>query len=116
MELFREKDAHPYEYMNSFKRFSKKKLPDKKCFYRSLKDATTGDSGKKLNGHISDEEYKTCIKIWNKFNMENMGNYHDHYVKKDVLLLADVLENFFDTCLNFYKLDPCHYFSSSGLS
>ena len=117
LELFRQKDAYPYEYMNGFKRFSKKKLPDKKCFYRSLKDGTTGgDSGKKLIGHISDEEYKRCIKIWNKFNMENMGNYHDHYVKKDVLLLADVFENFFDTCLNFYKLDPCHYFSSPGLS
>ena len=48
--------------------------------------------------------------------MENMGDYHDHYLKKDVLLLADVFEKFIDTCLKFYKLDPCHYFSSPGLS
>ena len=48
--------------------------------------------------------------------MKNMGDYHDHYLKKDVLLLADVFEKFIDTCLNFYKLDPCHYFSSPGLS
>ena len=45
-----------------------------------------------------------------------MGDYHDHYLKKDVLFLADVFEKFIDTCLKFYKLDPCHYFSSPGLS
>ena len=45
-----------------------------------------------------------------------MGNYHDHNLKKDVLLLADVFEMFIDTCLKFYKLDPCHYFISLGLS
>ena len=46
--------------------------------------------------------------------MENMGDYHDHYLKKGVLLLA-VFEKFIDTCVEFYKLDPCHYFSSPGL-
>ena len=45
-----------------------------------------------------------------------MGDYHDHYVKKDVLLLADVFEKFIDTYLKFYKLGRCHYFSSPGLS
>ena len=45
-----------------------------------------------------------------------MSDYHDNYLKKDVLLLADVFQKFIDTCLIFYKLDPCHYFSSSGLS
>ena len=44
--------------------------------------------------------------------MKNMGDYHDHYLKKDVLLLADVFERFIDSCLKFYKLDPCHYFGS----
>ena len=48
--------------------------------------------------------------------MKNMGDYRDNYWKKDVLLLADVFEKFIDTCLIFYKLDPCHYFSSSWLS
>ena len=61
--LLKQKDAYPYEYMNSFEGFSEEKLPDKKCFYRSLKDGTTGDNGEKLNGHISDEEYLACIKI-----------------------------------------------------
>ena len=59
-----------------------------------MKDGTTDDKGKKLNGHITDEEYLTCIKIWNKFNIKNIGDYHDHYLKKDVLLLADVFEKF----------------------
>ena len=65
---------------------------------------------------MSDEEYLTCNKIWNKFNMENMGDNRDHYLKKDVLLLVDVFEKFISTCLRFYQLDPCHYFSSPGLS
>ena len=45
-----------------------------------------------------------------------MGHYHDNYFKKDFLLLADVCERFIDTCLKFYKLEPCYYFSSPGLS
>ena len=48
--------------------------------------------------------------------MKNIGDYHDHYFKKGVLLLADVYEKFIDTCLKYYGLDPCHYFSSPGLS
>ena len=48
--------------------------------------------------------------------MKNMGDYHDHYLKKDVLLLADLFEKFIDTCLIFYGRDPCHYFSSPRLS
>ena len=48
--------------------------------------------------------------------MENMGDYHDHYFKKDVLLLAGVFEKFIDTCLKYYESDPCHYFSAPGLS
>ena len=116
LELLKQKDAYPYEYMDSFKRFNEEKLPDKKCFYSSVKDGTTDDNGEKLDGHISNEDYLTCKKIWNEFNMKNMGDYHDHYLKKDVLLLADVFEKFIDTCLKFYGLDPCHYFSSPGLS
>ena len=46
LELLKQKDAYPYEYMYSFKRFREQKLPDKECFYSSLKDGTTGDNGK----------------------------------------------------------------------
>ena len=45
-----------------------------------------------------------------------MGDYRDHYLKKDVLLLADVFEKFIGTCMKYYGLDPCHYFSSQRLS
>ena len=116
LELLKQKDAYPYQYIDSFYKFNGKKLPDKKCFYNSVKNGTTRDNDKKLDGHISDENYMTCNKIWDKFNMKNMGGYHEHYLKKDVLLLADVFEKFIDTCLKFYKLDPCHYFSFPGLS
>ena len=109
LELLKQKGAYPYEYMDSFKRFTEEKLPDKECFYNSVKDRTTGDNRKKLDGHISDEDYLTCKKIWNEYNMKNMGDYHDHYLKNDVLSLAHVFEKFIDTRLKFYKLDPSHY-------
>ena len=48
--------------------------------------------------------------------MKTMGEYHDLYLKSDILLLADVFENFRKTCLQYYKIDPCHYFTSPGLS
>ena len=57
-----------------------------------------------------------CEKIWDVFGMKNIGDYPDHYLNKDVLLLADVFEKFIDTCLKFCGLYPCHYFSSTGLS
>ena len=113
-QFLKQKDAYPYEYMDSFKRFGEEKLPDRECFSSSVKDGTTDDNGEKLESH--DEDYLTCKKIWNEFNMKYMSDYHDHYLKKDVLLLADVFENFIDTCLKFYEIDPCHYFSSPGLS
>ena len=115
LELLKQKDAYPYEYMDSFKRFGDKELPDRECFHSSIKDGTTGDNGEKLDDHISGEDNLTCKKIWNEFNMKNMVDYHDHYLKKDVLLLT-VFEKFIDRCLKFYGLDPCHYFSSPGLS
>ena len=76
LELLKQKDAYPYEYMNNFNRFNKEALPYKKCFYNSVKRRTNGDNGKKLDGHISDEDYLTSKKIWNEFNMKNMGDYH----------------------------------------
>ena len=63
LELLKQKDAYPYEYMSSFEKFSEKKLPDKKCFYSSVKDRTTGDNGEKVNGHINDKDYLTCNNI-----------------------------------------------------
>ena len=84
-------------------------------FLKVFKERTTGDNGEKLNGHVTYEEYLT-FEVWNEFNMKNMGDYHGHYSKKDVLLLADVFEKLTNMCLKFYKLDTLHYFSSPGLS
>ena len=91
--------------MDSFKRFNEDKLPNKKYFCRSLKNGRTGDDGKKLHSQISLEDFLTCEKIWDVFDMKNMGDYHDYYLKKDVLLLA-AFEKFIDKCLKFYRLDP----------
>ena len=91
------------------KDFVKKNCLIKKYFHRSLKDGIIDDNGEKLNSYISDEEYLTCIKIWNELHLKNIGDYHDHYLKKDVS------EKFINICLNFDKLDPCHYFRSPGL-
>ena len=102
--------------MNSFERFNEEKLPAKKYFYSSIKDGKIGDDGKIPDGHINITDYSTCEETWDKFEMKNMGDYHDHYLKNDVLLLADVFEKFIDTCSKYYGLDPCHYFSSPGLS
>ena len=78
--LLKQKDVYPYEHMDSFKRFGEEKLPDKECFYSSLKDGTTSDNGKNLCGFISDENYFTYKKLWNEFNMKSMGDSHDHYL------------------------------------
>ena len=102
--------------MDSFGRFNEENLPAKKYFYSSKKDGKIGDDGKISNGHIDVNDYLTCKKAWNKFKLKNMGDYHDHYLKKDVLLLSDVYEKFINTCLKYCGLDLCHYFSSPGLS
>ena len=65
---------------------------------------------------ITDEQYCHATKVWGTFNLQTMGDYHDLYLKSDILLLADVFENFRSTCLQYYKLDPCHYYTSPGLS
>ena len=102
--------------MNSFEKFNEEKLCARKYFFSSTKKGKTDEDGKISDEHVSIKDYLTCGKIWDKFKMKNMGDYHDHYLKKDVLLLADVFEKFIDSCLKFYGLDPYHYFSSPGLS
>ena len=102
--------------MNSFERFNEEKLPTRKYFFSSTKKGKIDIDGEISEGHVSIKDYLTCEKVWNKFDMKNISDYHDHYLKKDVLLSADVFEKFIDTCLKFCELDPCHYFSSPELS
>ena len=61
-------------------------------FIALQKDKKTGDDGKITDGHISVKDYVTCKKMWDKFNMKNMADYHDHYFFKNVLFMADVFE------------------------
>ena len=104
LDLMSQKGVYPYDFMDSFEKFNEK-LPSKEDFYSILNDE-----------HISDKDYAHAQNVWNTFNLKNMGEYHDLYLKSDILLLADVFENFRKTCLQYYKLDPCHYFTSPGLS
>ena len=115
LELLKQKGDYLYKYMNSFERFNEEKLPGKKYFYSSTKDGKIGDDGQISDGQISVKDCLTCEKTWDKFEMKNMGDYHDLYLKKDVSLLADIFEKFIALCLKYYGLDPCHYFSSLGL-
>ena len=82
LELKKQKGAHPYEHMNSFERFNEEKLPARKYFYSSTKDGKINDDGKTSDGHLSVKDYLTCEKNWDKFEMKNMGDYHDHFFNK----------------------------------
>ena len=71
--------------MNSFEKLNEEKLSAKKYFYSSTKDGKINDDGKISDGlKISAKNYLTCENIWDKFEMKNMGDYHDHYLGKDV--------------------------------
>ena len=103
-DLMIRKGVYPYDFMDSFDRFDLQ-LPTKDKFYSQL-----------THENISDEDYKHAQKVWETFQLKNMGEYHDLYLKSDVLLLTDVFENFRKTCSQYYKLDPCHYFTAPGFS
>ena len=83
-------------------------------FLQLYKKRKIDDDVKISNGHISFKNHLTFEKIWDQLDIKDIGDYHDHYSKKDVLLL--VFEKCIDTFLKFYGLDPCHYFKSPGLS
>merc|ERR1711911_488777 len=103
--LMSKKGVYPYDYMDSFDKFDETQLPHKENFYSLLNDK-----------HITDKQYEHAKSVWKQFKLKTMGEYHDLYLKSDILLLADVFENFRKTCLEYYKLDPCHYFTLPGLS
>ena len=88
LELVKQKEYYPYEYMNNFERFDERKLPNKEHFYSTLNEK-----------HISDKGHEHALRIWNEFEMKNMGKYHDLYLKIDALSLADVFEEFRNICI-----------------
>ena len=91
--------------MDSWEKFDEKSLPPKKTFYS------------KLNlEDISNRDYNHAQKVWDIFEIRNLGDHHDLYVQTDTLLLADIFEKSRDKCIEIYKLDPSNFLSAHGLA
>ena len=105
-ELLTRKGMYPYEYMSSsWDRFEDNELPPIESFYSSLNMSK-----------INESDYKHAQRVWEEFGVRNIGDYHDLYLRTDVLLLANVFEAFRDTCLKHYSLDPAHFYMAPGLA
>ena len=91
--------------MDNWERFNETSLPNKESFYSNLN-----------MGNIEDIDYRHGNNVFKRFKLKYLGEYHDLYVQSDTLLLADVFENFRNTCLKLYELDPAHLLSSTGLA
>ena len=96
--LLLRKGVYPYEYMHNWEIFDETSLPNKKSFYSNLNIKS-----------IDDIDYRHGNKMFKRFKLKNLGEYHDLYVQSDTLLLANVFENFRNTCLKVYELDPAHF-------
>ena len=99
------KGVYPYEYIDEWDKFDEKVLPDKESFYSNL-----------TLENISEIDYVHANNVFKKFNINNLGEYHDLYVGSDTLLLVDMFENFRQSCLENYELDPAHVVSLPGLA
>ena len=104
-ELLVRKGIYPYEYMSSWDKFAETQLPSKEAFYSNLNMS-----------NVSDDDYKHAQNVWSTLSIRDLGEYHDLYLKTDVILLANMFEAFRDTCLEHYKLDPAHFYTSPGLA
>lgn len=105
ISLLRRKGVFPYDYIDTLNKLRINKLPDKKYFFSKLTET-----------HITDEDYSHAQRIWNIFKIQNLQEYSELYLKTDVLLLADIFENFRTSCIQIYKLDPAHYYTAPALS
>ena len=103
--LLLRKGIYSYEYMDAWNRFNEEKLPEKSDFYSSLNME-----------EVLEIDYRHANKVFNKFNIKNLGEYHDLYVQTDTLLSADVFGNFRDLCMKNYELDPACFLSLPGLA
>ena len=99
------KGVYPYEYMDGWDKFNEKIILGKELFYSNL-----------TLENISETDYAHANNVFKKFNINNLGEYHDLYVRSDTLLLADIFENFKQSCLKNYELDPAHFVSLPGLA
>jgi len=105
IDLLLRKGVFPYDWFNNIEKLKETKLPDKKDFYSKLEKK-----------HISESEYKHAQKVWEKFNCKTFQDYHDLYLYVDVVLLADVFENFRKICYKNYGLDPANYLTAPSLA
>ena len=103
--LLLRKGVYPYEYMDNWERFNETLLPSKESFYSNLNME-----------NIDDIDYRHGNNVFKRFKLKNLGEYHNLYVQSHTLLLADVFENFRNTCLKVYELDPAHFLSLPGLA
>ena len=103
--LMLKKGVYPYEYMDSWEKFNETSIPDKEVFYSELNSED-----------ITDKDYAHVQKVWEVFEIKNLGEYHDLYVQSDTLLLADVFQNFRDKCIEIYELDSALFLSAPGLA
>ena len=99
------KRVYPYEYMTSWDKFKETQLSFKEAFYSKLNMSD-----------ISDEDYEHAQKVWKGFDMKNLGEYHDLYLKADVLLLSNLFESFRNECLNYHRLNQAHFYTTPGLA
>ena len=105
VELIKQKGFYPYEYIDSIEKFNEPNPPPQKAFFSKL----TGRG-------ISEKNYKHVLNVWHTFKIKTFKDYHELYNETDVLLLADVFENFRNLCLKIYGLDPVYYFTAPGLA
>ena len=105
LNLLLRKGVFPYDWFDNFGKLSSTSLPPKEAFYSVLNDSK-----------ISEEDYIHAQNVWETFNMKTIRDYHDLYLKSDVLLLSDVFENFRDVCISNYSLDPAFYYTAPGLA
>ena len=105
LNLLTRKGCFPYDYFDGYKRLNETELPTQEKFFSEL-----------LQQECSDSDYEHAKNVWNVFSCKHFGNYHDLYLMTDVLLLADVFENFRSMALSTYKLDPVHYLTAPALS
>ena len=104
-ELLIRKGIYPYKYMDSWDKFKETSLPSIEKFYSNLN----------MSG-VSDGDYEHTCRVWQEFRIKNMGEYHDIYLRTDVILLANVFESFWRVCLGNYRLDPSHFYTAPGLA
>ncbi len=105
VDLLLRKGIFCYDYWDGPDRAEETQLPPISAFYSRL----TGDN-------VSSKDYEHAVTVWREFDIKTLGQYHDLYLKSDVLILSDVFETFRSTCMKHYGVDACHYFSAPGLA